>query len=101
LLLDFLDLFLLLFRGRFPVLRGREDHGGDAQEEQGKGHDDEHEDLANVGHGPILPIRGRRPADHPRDVAATSRKRDGAWTVAVTEMRRSRPGLSEVFTTGR
>ena len=59
LFLEVTDLLLLLFRGRFPVLRGHEDHGGDAQEDQGEGHDDDDEDLANVGHGPILPIRSK------------------------------------------
>ncbi len=29
--------------------------------------------------------------NHPRDVSATSRKWDGAWTVCVTEMSRIRP----------
>ena len=90
--LEIADLLLLLFRGRSPVLRGREDHRGDPQEDQGEGHDDDHEDFTYKGHGPILPFKVRRPADHPRGVTAASQRRDGAWTVSVPEMRRVRFG---------
>ena len=74
--LDLLDLVGLLRALVFPVGRGREDHGGDAEEHEREGHDENHEDLADERHGPIPPIRVRRSViASPDDVTSRTKGR--------------------------